>query len=244
MAGRRGSGNVTAMRNARWNRWAQVLLLLLATPALGSNGRLLTTDAAEKVDAPVLGLQRSAVPLPAGFALDTSLLADLLLLVNVGVRWSGEADIHRFVVGARYAHFVGTPVYSALLNTQEAQLRRYEPALSGPSFYGVYGAELGPLLLQVEGKVELMDVLTASVTAAAKFQLSEGFALIAEAGYRVSPTVTDPARAPPPLRAAAGLRIGGHKGQITVGAAYVGIDDPMLGTFPVLPVLDLAWSFR
>lgn len=220
------------------------LALVVAAPALGSDGRLLISDAAEVVDAPVLGLQRSAIALPGGFAVDTSLLADLLLLVNAGVRWSGEVEMHRFVVGARYAHFLGTPVYSALLNTQEAQLQRYEPALSGPSFYGVYGVALGLVLLQLEGKVELMDVMTASVTAGGKFQLLDWLALTVEAGYRVTPSITDPARAAPPLRAAAGIRIGGERGQISLGAAYVGIDDPMLGTFPVLPVLDLAWSFR
>lgn len=232
------------MKTTRGKAVAVGLALVLSTPALASDGRLLISDAAEVIDAPVLGLQRTAIALPAGFAVDTALLADLLLLLNVGVRWSAEVEMHRFVLGARYAHFVGTPVYSALLNAQESQLRRYEPALSGPSFYGVYGASLGPLLLQVEGKLELMDVMTASVTAGAKFQVVEWLAVTVEAGYRVAPSITDPARAPQPLRAAAGLRFGGQTGQLSVGAAYVGIDDPMLGAFPVLPVLDLAWSFR
>lgn len=229
----------------RTTRWSSVgLALLLTTPAAASTGRLLISDSAEVLDAPVIGLQRSALVLPAGFAVDTSLLADLLLVLNAGVRWSGKYEFHRFVLGARYAHFVGTPVYSAILNAQEAQLQRFEPALSGPSFYGVYGMSLGPVLVQVEARLELMDVLSASVTAGARLRLVDWLAITAEAGYRITPTVSDPARAAPPLRAAAGLRFGGEHGQLSVGAAYVGIEDPMLGSIPILPVIDLAWSFR
>lgn len=222
-------------------------VLIASTPALASNGRLLTTDAAEVVDVPVLGLQRSAIALPAGFAVDTSLLGDLVLVLNGGLRWGAALDVHRLVLGARYSQFVGTPVYSALLNSQESQLQRYEPALSGPSFYGVYGIELGSLLLQLEGKVELMAETTASLTAGAKFQLTPAWGLIVEGGVRGYPgrvETTPPPASAPFLRGAAGLRFGGETGQVTLGVAYVGIEDPMLGSFPFAPVLDLAWSFR
>jgi len=224
---------------------AGVLLASAAAPA--STGRLLTTEAAEVVDVPVLGLQRTALALPGGFALDTALLADVVLLVNGGVRWGAKLDVHRVVLGARYAHFVGTELYSSLLNAQEEQLRRYEPALSGPSFYGVYGIELGALLLQMEGKVELMAQTTAALTAGAKFQLSPAWGLIAEAGIRFYPgreETTPPAASAPSFKGAAGLRFGGETGQVTLGVAYVGIEDPMLPALPFAPVLDLAWSFR
>jgi hypothetical protein len=224
------------MKPLRLARAFGAALCLFSLFAHARTGRLLTTDAAEVVDDAVLGLQRTAIPIAGGFAVDTALLADLALVLNGGVRWAGEADVHRFVLGARYAHFVGTPVYSALLASQEPQLVRFEPTLSGPTFYAVYGVQLPSILLQVEGRYELMSTATASITAGARFNLNPSWALMLEAGYRFF--------ALNPYRAAAGIRLGGESGgAITVGAAYVGIEDPMLPSYPILPVLDLSWSF-
>ncbi|HEX8699621.1 MAG TPA: hypothetical protein VF815_12335, partial [Myxococcaceae bacterium] len=116
------------------------------------NARLLTTDAAATLEHPVLGLQRSAVPLPGGFALDTSLYADLLLAPNLGLRWAVAAGPHRIVLGARYTHFVGASVYSDIVEGQEPAIQRFEPSLSGPTFYGVYGLVLGRLSVQGEAR--------------------------------------------------------------------------------------------
>lgn len=221
----------------------QQLALLLAfalssSPALAKGtARLLSTDAAEPIERAVIGLQRTAVPLGAGFALDTSLLADLALAPNVGLRWGVELGPHRLVLGARYTHFVGTGIYSSFINSQAPIVKRYEPEFSGPSFYGVYGLELGSLLLQAEGRVTLFALPYASITGAAVLSLSDSFALVAEAGTRL---VGGPA-----LRAAGGIRFTGEHFGFTLGAAYVGITDPLLPVdeVPVLPAIDLSYTF-
>ena len=97
------------------NTFSRPGLLGLALGALGTllgssqahafnhagNARLLASDEAAAIKKPVLGLQRSAVPLAWGFALDTSVLADAALAPNLGLRWGLEAGPHRFVIGAR-----------------------------------------------------------------------------------------------------------------------------------------------
>ncbi|MFP2931585.1 hypothetical protein ACLESO_41650 [Pyxidicoccus sp. 3LG] len=113
-----------------------------------NTARLMGTDAAEVIDAPVLGLQRTALPLFGGLAVDTSLYADAMLAPNLGLRWAVAAGPHRFVLGARYTHFVGASTYSDIVTSETPALRSFEPELSGPSFYGVYGLALGPLLVQ------------------------------------------------------------------------------------------------
>lgn len=75
-----------------------------AEPPAGSpsgNARLLTTDEAAVIEHPVLGLQRSAVPLGAGLALDTSVYADLFLAPNLGLRMKGGSKM-RAAGGVRY----------------------------------------------------------------------------------------------------------------------------------------------
>jgi hypothetical protein len=203
-----------------------------------SNGRLLTTDAAAVIEHPVLGLQRSAVPLPAGLALDTSLIADLMLAPNLGLRWAMAAGPHRFVVGARYTHFMGASVYSSVVESEEPAIVSFEPSLSGPTFYGAYGLTLGPVLVQGEARYARYASDYAAVTGSAALLLTTRWALIGEVGVRLAGGSR--------LRAAGGLRYGGEGLGFAVGAAYVNIDDPAFpgGGFAVLPVADLSWTFR
>lgn len=201
------------------------------------NARLLTTDAAVTLEHPVLGLQRSAVPLPGGFALDTSLYADLLLAPNLGVRWAMAAGPHRFVAGARYTHFVGAKVYSDFVNSQEPVIKRFEPSLSGPTFYGAYGLVLGRLAVQGEARYARFESSYLAVTGAAVLNLVGAWALIGEVGVRLEGGSR--------LRAAGGVRYGGEKFGLALGAAYVNLNDPVFpGGLPVAPVLDLSWTFR
>ncbi len=202
------------------------------------NGRLLTTESAAVIAHPVLGLQRSAVPLVAGLALDTSLYADLLLAPNLGLRWAAAVGPHRIVAGARYTHFVGASVYSSVVESQEPAIQRFEPTLSGPTVYGAYGLVMGALVVQGEARYARYESDYLSVTGAAALQLSLGWTLIAEAGVRV--------KGGSALRAAAGLRYGGEHLGLALGAAYVDLDDPVFpgGGLPVVPVFDLSWTFR
>ena len=202
------------------------------------NGRLLTTDAAAVIAHPVLGLQRSAVPLVGGLVLDTSLIADLMLAPNLGLRWAMAAGPHRFVAGARYTHFMGASVYSSVVEGQEPAIDRFEPTLSGPTVYGAYGLALGPLSVQGEARYARYESDYFAVTGAAALHLTETFQLIAEAGVRL--------KGGSKLRGAAGVRYGGKNLGLALGAAYVDIDDPAFpgGGFAVLPVLDLSWTFR
>jgi hypothetical protein len=202
------------------------------------NARLLTTDAAAVIAHPVLGLQRSAVPLAAGLALDTSLIADLLLAPNLGLRWAMEAGPHRFVVGARYTHFVGASAYSSFIEGQEPAIDSFRPSLSGPTVYGVYGLALGALTVQGEARYSRFETDYLAVTGGAALHLTERYALIAEAGVRL--------KGGSKLRAAAGVRYGGENLGVALGAAYVNIQDPAFagGGFAVVPVIDLSWTFR
>ncbi|MFL5346523.1 MAG: hypothetical protein ACJ8AT_17205 [Hyalangium sp.] len=208
------------------------------TPPAAGDGRLLTTESAAVIARPVLGLQRSAVPLVGGLALDTSLYADVFLAPNLGLRWAVEAGPHRFVVGARYTHFVGASVYSSILESREPALLRFEPTLTGPTAYATYGLVLGALTVQGEARYAHYDSDYLAVTGAAAFQLTRAWTVIAEAGARLKGS-TKP-------RAAAGVRYGGENLGLALGAAYVAIEDPVFpgGGFTVLPVVDLSWTFR
>lgn len=224
-------------------------LLLLLAPALAraGNARLLTSDAAEVLDRPVLGLQRTALPLPVGLAVDTSLLADLLLAANLGLRWGMEVGPHRFVVGARYTHFVGSPVSSDLIHSQAPIVRRFDATLSGPSAYAVYGiAPGGGWLFQVEGRWWGYQFPSARVMAGVNAPLGAGLHLAVEAGAQLPlQDAQGQTIGRPGLRGSAGLRyVGEHLG-LTLGAAYVDIEEPMVpgGRLPVIPVVDLSWTF-
>jgi hypothetical protein len=202
------------------------------------NGRLLTTDSAAVIAHPVLGLQRSAVPLGAGFALDTSLYADLLLAPNLGLRWAMEAGPNRFVIGARYTHFVGASVYSSYVESQEPSIQSFEPELSGPTVYGAYGLVLGPLTLQGEARYARYDSDYLAVTGAATLRLATAWTLIGEAGVRFGGGSKP--------RGAAGVRYGGESLGFALGLAYVDLQDPVFpsGGLPIAPAIDLTWTFR
>jgi hypothetical protein len=223
--------------------WA-FLTLVSPLPAHAGNARLILTDEAAALTHPVLGLQRSALPLGAGFALDTSLLADLALAPNLGVRWALEAGPHRVVVGARYSHFVGTAIVTSLLQSQEPALKRFEPRFSGPSFYALYGLKLGPLLVQAEGRHARYERPYTTVMGALALTFGESWSLIGEAGFWFPSleTTTEQRR----LQAAAGLRFNGQNFGFMVGAAYLGLEDALLpgGRVDLLPTLDLSWTFR
>ncbi len=209
------------------------------TPGVRTNtARLMGTDAAEVIDAPVLGLQRTAIPLFAGLAVDTSVYADLLLAPNVGLRWGLAAGPHRFVVGARYTHFIGASVYSDRVEEEAPAVQRFEPELSGPSFYAVYGLVLGRLLVQGEARYGRYTSDYLSFTGGAGFNFTGNWSVVAEAGVRV--------KGGSAFRAAGGLRYGGDNFGLGVGAAYVDLSDPALPgeSLPVLPVFDLSWTFR
>lgn len=221
--------------------------LLLSLPAFAQSespgvrtntARLLGTDAAEVIDAPVLGLQRTALPLFAGLAVDTSVYADALLAPNLGLRWAAAAGPHRFVLGARYTHFIGASVYSDQVESEAPAVQRFEPELSGPSFYAVYGLVLGPLLVQGEARYARYTSDYLSFTGGAGFNFTGHWSVVAEAGVRVEGGSA--------FRAAGGLRYGGDNFGFGLGVAYVDLSDPALPgeSLPVLPVFDLSWTFR
>ncbi|MCP3099772.1 hypothetical protein LZ198_12935 [Myxococcus sp. K15C18031901] len=232
----------------RVRRVLPCVLAALLSPALASaedaqgvrtnTARLLGTDAAEVIDAPVLGLQRTALPLFAGLAVDTSLYADALLAPNLGLRWAAAAGPHRFVLGARYTHFVGASVYSGVVESEAPSVTRFEPELSGPAFYGVYGLSLGRLLLQAEARYAHYTSDYLSFTAGAAFQFAGNWSVVGEAGLRVE--------GGPAARLGAGIRYGGEHLGLGVGATYVDLNDPAVPgeKLAVLPVLDLSWTFR
>lgn len=230
---------------AAWGVLCPLLLLLpaagLAQPVGGfqpGNARLLTTDAASVIEHPVLGLQRSAMPVAAGFAVDTSLYADLLLAPNVGLRWAKALGAQRVVLGARYTHFVGGSVYSSIVEGQEPAVQRFEPTLSGPTLYGAYGVTVGPLLVQAEARFAYFETSYLSLTGAGALHLAGPWMLIAEVGARIEGGSA--------FRAAAGVRYGGEHFGLALGAAYVDLSDPVFanGGLAVSPVLDLSWTFR
>ena len=215
----------------------------LPAPAAG-DARWVSMDAPEVLDASVLGLQRSGIALPGGFAVDTSLAADLGLLPNLGVRWALAAGPHRFVAGARYAQFVGTDAYSAVITSLQPVVKRFDPSFSGPSAYAVYGFNLGQLTFAAELRARLMYFVSGSATAGAAFAFNESWSVVVEGGVRYlqgAPFVTDATLQP---KVAAGLRLAGKGFGFLAGADYVGFDDPMFPALPVMPVVDLCWSFQ
>ncbi|NTX11318.1 hypothetical protein HUA76_11015 [Myxococcus sp. CA056] len=221
-------------------------VLLLSTPSSAepspgvrtNTARLMGTDAAEVIDAPVLGLQRGALPLFAGLVVDTSVFADVMLAPNVGLRWAVAAGPHRVVLGARYTHFIGGSVYSDIVESETPSLQRFEPELSGPSVYGVYGLVLGPLLVQGEARYARYTSDYLSFTGGAALNFAGPWSVVGEAGVRVKGGAT--------FRAAAGIRYGGENLGFGLGATYVDLSDPAVPgeELPVLPVLDLSWTFR
>ncbi|MBJ6763519.1 hypothetical protein JGU66_22350 [Myxococcaceae bacterium JPH2] len=233
---------MTGARGAAVLSWCIGCALWLPTEALAEPrtnvGRWLTTDAAEGLDAPVLGLQRSALPLVAGLAVDTSVYGDALLALNAGLRWSGAVGPHRLVLGARYTHLVGRSVYSSIVTSKEPALERFSPELSGPSFYAVYGVSLGSVLIQGEARYATFDTDYLSLTATAAWNFLGHWSLVAEGGVRIKGGDTP--------RGALGVRYGGEHLGLGVGLAYVDLSDPALPgkDLPVLPVIDLSWIFR
>jgi hypothetical protein len=201
-------------------------------------------DAPETIDAPVLGLQRSAAPLFGGLCLDTSVMADLGLLMNGGIRWGLAAGPHRFVVGARYSHFLGQSVYSTAVNALQPVVVRYDPTYTGPSAYAVYGVSLGSFTLAAEVRARAMYFISGSATAGVAYSFNDAWSVVVEGGVRYlkgEHFYPDGLIQP---KAAAGLRLAGKGFGFLIGANYAGIDDPMLGAFPVIPAADLYWSFQ
>ena len=217
---------------------AAAALAAFSGPArAGGDGRLLTTDAAEALDAPVLGLQRSALPLAGGVAIDTALLADLGLVANLGLRWAAEVGVQRFVAGARWAQFVGAAVTSSVARQYDARVIRFAPSLSGPVAYGVYGVGAGPADLQAEVRWEGFEQQVLSLTGGVRLRLGDAWSIIAEGGARMAAALEP--------RGAAGLRYQGPRFGLALGAAYADLHDRLLGIgVPVVPVLDLSWSFE
>ncbi|WP_257453616.1 hypothetical protein [Archangium lipolyticum] len=219
--------------------WALVALLQPAEARAG-NARLLTLDEAAAIKHPVIGLQRSALPLALGFALDTSVLADLALTPNLGLRWGVEAGPHRFVVGARYAKFMGASLISDFVTSQEPAVKRYDASFSGPSFYALYGVSLGRVLVQAEARHSRYQATSTSVTGAVVINFAGNWSVVGEFGTVLREGL--------PLRGAAGIRYAGENLGLSLGAAYVDLTEPMLpyngGRIPVIPAFDLSWTFR
>ncbi len=219
--------------------WALVALLQPAEARAG-NARLLASDEAAAIKHPVIGLQRAALPLALGFALDTSVLADLALTPNLGLRWGVEAGPHRFVVGARYAKFMGGALVSDFVTSQEPAVKRFDADFSGPSFYALYGVSLGRVLVQAEARHYRYQTSFTSVTAAVVLNFAGHWSLVGEFGTRVQRDL--------PLHGAAGLRYAGDHFGFSLGAAYVDLREPLLpvddGRIPVVPAFDLSWTFR
>lgn len=205
------------------------------------NARLLSSDEAAPIKNFTLGLQRTAVPLGLGFAVDTALLADAALAANVGLRWGKAVGIHRFVIGARYTKFLGNDTVSGFINSQQPLIKSFSTNFSGPSAYALYGITLGSrLLVQVEGRYAQYQSAYATVTAAAVFNFLGALSAVVEAGVHINKPGF-------PLRGAAGLRYGGEHLGVSLGVAYVNLNEPLLpindGNIPFLPAFDFSWTF-
>lgn len=211
------------------------LALVLARPARADDGRLLLSEAAEPIPSAVIGLQKSAVPLGAGFAVDTATAADLALALNLGLRYGQAFGDQRLVLGARWVQFVGSGPYSSYIQNQSPEIKSFEPSYSGPIVYGAYGLALGAGLLQVEAHYEHLETDALTLLAGGILPFSESWGLTVEAGAQVLNGAQ--------LRAAVGVRYAGEHFAFKAGAAYVHLDDPILGTYPVVPAVDLSWSF-
>ncbi len=204
------------------------------------NARLLASDEAAVIKKPVLGLQRSALPLGLGFALDTSVLADAALAPNLGIRWALEAGPHRFVVGARYTKFLGSQMLSDFVSEQQPAVKKFEIDFQGPSAYALYGLQLGPVLVQGEVRHWRYQSATTTASGAVVFNFAGHWSVVGELGVSFEEGT--------PLRGAAGIRYAGDNFGFSLGAAYVDLSEPLLpfneGRIPVLPTLDLSWTFR
>lgn len=206
------------------------------------DARLLSSDEAAPIKHTVIGLQRTAIPLGWGFAVDTALLADAALAANVGVRWGVEFGPNRLVLGARYTQFLGNSVLSKFVTSQEPIVKTYDVTFRGPSFYALYGLALGSrLLVQVEGRYSNYQTVNATVTAAAVFNFAGRWSVVGELGVRINKEGL-------PLRGAAGLRYGGENLGLSLGVVYADLTEPMLpvnsGKIPFIPALDLSWTFQ
>lgn len=219
----------------RTTLWLGLAALLVAPAASAGNARLLAMDAAETIDHPVIGLQRTAVPIFGGVAIDTALIADIALAPNLGLRWAVALGDHRIALGARYTHFMGASLYGTAVSSLEHTVKRFEPTFSGPSFYALYGVTLGPLGLHAEVRYSRLSYDSLAANGAVAFALSKSWSIVGEVGYRILGA--------PSLHAAGGFRFVGDNFGFSLGAAYVGFADPMFPQLPVVPALDLSWSF-
>lgn len=214
--------------------------LLPLAEAHAGDGRLLTTDEAAPIDHFVVGLQRTAVPLVFGIAADTSVLADLALTPNVGLRWATNLGPHHFVLGARYAWFAGASTVSNFVTTQEPAVTKFDPSFKGLSFYGLYGVTIGRVLVQAEVRHSRYETAFTTVTGAVVFNFAGHWGAVGEFGGKLGDTFQP--------RGAAGIRYAGDNFGVSLGAAYVDLTEPMLpvnsGHIPVVPALDLSWTFR
>ncbi|PTL83040.1 hypothetical protein [Vitiosangium sp. GDMCC 1.1324] len=223
--------------------WA---LIALVHPAVAhafnhaGNARLLSSDEAAVIKHPVLGLQRSALPLGLGFAVDTSVLADAALAANLGVRWALEAGPHRFVVGARYTKFLGNEVITDYVASQQPAVKNFAIDFQGPSAYALYGLQLGRVLVQAEVRHYRYQTVSTTATGALVVNLVGNFAVVGEFGVRFKEGY--------PLRGAAGIRYAGDNFGFSLGAAYVDLTDSLLpvdnGRIPFAPTFDLSWTFQ
>ena len=218
--------------------------LLGSTEALAfnhaGNARLLASDEAAVIKKPVLGLQRSALPIGLGFALDTSVLADAALAPDLGLRWALEAGPHRFVIGARYTKFLGNQVVSDFISQQQPAVKKLEIAFEGPSAYALYGLQLGPVLVQAEVRHWRYQTATTRATGGLVVNFAGNWSVVGELGVSLEEGY--------PLRGAAGIRYAGENFGMSLGAAYVDVSEPLLpineGRIPVIPAFDLSWTFR
>ncbi|MGZ3457821.1 MAG: hypothetical protein ACXU86_04870 [Archangium sp.] len=204
------------------------------------DARLLASDEAAAIKHPVLGLQRSALPLGLGFAVDTSLLADAALTPNLGLRWALELGPNRFVVGARYSKFMGNSLISNFIASKEPAVKRFDIDFSGPSFYALYGLSLGRVLVQAELRHARYQTVTTTATGALVLNLVSHWSIVGELGTQLE--------GDHPLHGAAGIRYAGDNLGISLGAAYANLSEPMLpyngGHIPFIPTFDLSWTFQ
>ncbi|MFY0581855.1 hypothetical protein ACN28S_53060 [Cystobacter fuscus] len=203
------------------------------------NARLLSSDEAAPIKHLTIGLQRTAIPLALGIAVDTSLLADIATAANVGVRWGAEWGIHRFVIGGRYTWFLGGETLSGAISEQVPEIQRVDVNFSGPSVYALYGIVLGRFLVQGEVRHYIYQNTVTTATGAVVFNIIGNLSAVGELGVRFSEGM--------PLRGAFGLRYGGPTLGLSLGLAYVDVTEPLLpyneGRVPFLPAFDLSLTF-
>lgn len=221
-------------------------LVALLQPAVAlafnhaGDARLLSSDEAAPIKHPVIGLQRSAVPLGLGFAVDTSLLADAALAPNLGLRWGLAAGPHRFVVGARYTKFMGNGILSDFITQQQPAVKKLEIDFQGPSAYALYGLQLGPVLVQAEVRHYRYQTVSTTGTAGLVVNFAGNWSLVGELGLRFNQGNK--------LRGAVGLRYAGDNFGFSLGTAYADLSEPMLpvndGHVPFIPAFDLSWTFQ